>query len=396
VAARIWFVVPAAGESRRLGAPVPKQYLDIAGRTVIEHALDVLLKHAAIAGGIVVIASGDDQWPRLPASLRERVATTTGGAERCHSVLAGLRGLTAADEQDWVLVHDAARPCLAPEDLNRLLEACRDDPVGGLLAVPLADTLKRDDGSSRSAGTVAREGLWRAQTPQMFRRGVLTEALERAIAVGETPGDEAAAIESLGLRPLLLAGSPLNIKITHPTDLAFAAALLRDSTGGETVRIGSGFDVHAFGPGDHVVLGGVRMAHEAGLVAHSDGDVVLHALADALLGAIGAGDIGRHFPDDDPSWRGADSRDLLRRVAGMIAAAGYRVLNCDITVLAQAPRIGPHREAMQANIAADLGLAAGAVSVKATTTEGLGFVGRGEGIAAQASVLLSAAGVVNR
>ena len=158
------------------------------------------------------------------------------------------------------------------------------------------------------------------------------------------------------------------------------------------MRIGSGFDVHAFGPGDHVVLGGVRIAHTAGLVAHSDGDVVLHALADALLGAIAAGDIGQHFPDTDPAWHNADSRVLLRRVAGLVARSGYRLVNCDITVLAQAPRIGPHRDAMRANIATDLGVEADAVSVKATTTEGLGFVGRAEGIAAQASVLLGPTG----
>lgn len=156
------------------------------------------------------------------------------------------------------------------------------------------------------------------------------------------------------------------------------------------MRIGIGFDVHAFGPGDHVMLGGVRIPHAAGLRAHSDGDVVLHALADALLGAIGAGDIGQHFPDSDPAWRGADSRGLLRHVAGLVAQAGHRVGNCDVTVIAEAPRIGPHREAMRANIAADLGIPVAAVSVKATTTERLGFTGRGEGIAAQAAVLLEA------
>lgn len=157
------------------------------------------------------------------------------------------------------------------------------------------------------------------------------------------------------------------------------------------MRIGSGFDVHRFGPGDHVVLGGVRIAHSAGLVAHSDGDVVLHALADALLGAIAAGDIGQHFPDSDPAWRGADSRGLLRAVRELVGARGWRVVNCDVTVIAEAPRVGPHRDAMRANIAADLGVDPGAVSVKATTTEGLGFTGRGEGIAAQATVLLEPA-----
>ena len=221
-----WFVVPAAGASRRLGGPVPKQYQQLAGRCVIEHTLGVLLSHAALAGGAVALAADDEHWPTLPAALRHRVTTTIGGRERCHSVLAGLRALSSAAPEDWVLVHDAARPCLCQADLTRLLETCSGDAVGGLLAVPVADTLKLEDGLGRIAKTVPRERLWRAQTPQMFRHGLLMSALEQAIGDGETPGDEAAAIERLGLRPLLVEGSTLNIKITHPADLAFAADVL--------------------------------------------------------------------------------------------------------------------------------------------------------------------------
>jgi 2-C-methyl-D-erythritol 4-phosphate cytidylyltransferase len=226
VTPRIWFVVPAAGASRRLGGPVPKQYQPLAGRRVIEHTLEVLLSHAAIAGGVVALSADDAQWPNLPVALRDRVATTVGGRERCHSVLEGLRALSAAGPEDWVLVHDAARPCLDLADMTRLIDTCGGDAVGGLLALPVADTLKLEDGLGRVGKTVPRERLWRAQTPQMFRLGLLASALDQAIGDGELPGDEAAAIERLGLRPLLVEGSPLNIKITHPADLAFAAHVL--------------------------------------------------------------------------------------------------------------------------------------------------------------------------
>jgi 2-C-methyl-D-erythritol 4-phosphate cytidylyltransferase len=226
MAARIWFVVPAAGASRRLGRPVPKQYLELGDRRVLEHSLHLLLSHSSVTGGAVVLSSDDTEWPTLPAELRNRVATAVGGRERCHSVLSGLRALSSAAEDDWVLVHDAARPCLAAADLSRLIDACSGDAVGGLLALPLTDTLKLEGVAGRVGQTLPRERLWRAQTPQMFRRGQLTSALEQAIAAGETPGDEAAAVERLGLKPLLVEGSPLNIKITHPADLEFAASIL--------------------------------------------------------------------------------------------------------------------------------------------------------------------------
>lgn len=223
---RLWFVVPAAGASRRVGAATPKQYLDLLGRTVLEHSLRVLLSHAGVAGGVVALAAHDEGWSRLPAGLRSRVWTARGGEERCHSVLAGLAALAGAGDDDWVLVHDAARPCLAAADLERLVATCRDDAVGGLLAVPVADTVKRAGADGRVAETVRREGLWRAQTPQMFRLGLLRRALESAIGAGEAPADEATAVERLGLRPLLVEGSPFNIKITHPADLEFAARVL--------------------------------------------------------------------------------------------------------------------------------------------------------------------------
>jgi len=215
-----------------MASDVPKQYLRIAGRTILEHALAPLLARSDVAGGVVTLAADDQYWPGLPAGLRAQVAVAPGGVERCESVLSGLRALARASEGDWVLVHDAARPCLDAADLERLITECRLDAVGGLLAVPLADTLKRGDDDTRVLDTVPREGLWRAQTPQMFRHGRLVQALEAALAAGERPTDEAAAIERLGMRPRLVRGSSLNIKVTHAEDLAFAASVLESRAGG--------------------------------------------------------------------------------------------------------------------------------------------------------------------
>jgi 2-C-methyl-D-erythritol 4-phosphate cytidylyltransferase len=227
VSERIWFVIPAAGASTRFGGPVPKPYLRIAGRSLLEHAMRAMLRCPGLAGGVVVTTVGDRRWPRLPATLRRRVMTTTGGATRARSVLRGLQSLLAAAPEDWVLVHDAARPCLPPGDLAALVTASLRDEVGGLLALPITETVKLADTDDRSARSVPRDGLWRAQTPQMFRHGVLQRALSRALEEGIEPTDEAVAIERLGLRPLLVEGSALNIKITRPADLALASAALR-------------------------------------------------------------------------------------------------------------------------------------------------------------------------
>jgi 2-C-methyl-D-erythritol 2,4-cyclodiphosphate synthase len=226
-------------------------------------------------------------------------------------------------------------------------------------------------------------------TPQVFKYAALVEGLEEAARAGVTVTDEAQAMERLSVRPHLVQGSAFNIKVTHAEDLVAAAKILQ-STGVTAMRIGQGFDVHAFGAGNFVTLGGVRITHSHGLLAHSDGDVVIHALCDALLGALALGDIGEHFPDTDPRHRGADSRVFLREVAALVQNAGLTVINADITVLAEAPRIGAHRAAMAANLAADLGVSIDRINIKATTTERLGFIGRGEGLAAQAAVLLDA------
>jgi 2-C-methyl-D-erythritol 4-phosphate cytidylyltransferase len=227
VAARIWYVIAAAGRASRYGGPIPKPYLRIAGATLLEHCLRMLTSLPGVAGGAVVLATGDRRFERLPAAVRRRTVAVEGGDTRAASVLNGLQSLVTAAPEDWVLVHDAARPSVPSRDLRALVDACRPDPVGGLLAVPIADTLKQADDDGRSLRTLPRERLWRAQTPQMFRVGLLARALTEAMAAGYEPTDEASAIEKQGLRPRLVEGSPLNVKVTRPADLAFAEAAFR-------------------------------------------------------------------------------------------------------------------------------------------------------------------------
>jgi 2-C-methyl-D-erythritol 2,4-cyclodiphosphate synthase len=260
------------------------------------------------------------------------------------------------------------------------------DVAGAVLAAPIVDTVRRVLPSG--VETVDRTGLWRALTPQVFAFAPLRRALQDAARAGVAVTDEAQAMERIGVRAVLVSGSPFNIKLTRAEDLGVAAGILKMGESSH-MRVGQGMDVHAFGEGDHVVLGGVRIAHSQGVVAHSDGDVVIHALCDALLGAMGDGDIGQHFPDTDARYRGADSRVFLRVVAERMKAAGLHLVNADITVLAEAPRVAAHRSAMAANLAHDLGAPVQLINIKATTTERLGFIGRKEGLAAMASVLLA-------
>jgi 2-C-methyl-D-erythritol 4-phosphate cytidylyltransferase/2-C-methyl-D-erythritol 2,4-cyclodiphosphate synthase len=399
-ARRFWAVVPAAGRGERFDAAtaaeapgasrLPKQYAPLAGATVLECSLRPLLREARIERVVVVVAGDDARWRELaPASAK--LLTATGGASRQESVLAGLKALRdQASPEDWVLVHDAARPCLESADVAALIAALEAGASGAVLAAPVVDTVKRErDGTI--AETVDRSGLWRALTPQAFELSALERALEEAARANIAVTDEAQAMERKGVRAVLVQGSPFNIKVTRAADLAAAARILQGAENramSGKMRIGQGVDVHTFGAGDHVVLGGVRIAHDRGVIAHSDGDVVIHALCDALLGALGQGDIGRHFPDTDARYRGADSRLFLRTVAAMVNEAGFALVNADVTVLAEAPRIAAHRGAMAANLAADLGVAPELINIKATTTERMGFVGRGEGLAAQAAVLL--------
>ena len=400
-ARRVWAVVPAAGRGERFDSSaaaerVPKQYAALLGCTVLERSIAPLIAEPRIERVVVVVAAEDARWRALAPKIAgaERLMTAIGGASRQASVLGGLKALAGiAAPGDWVLVHDAARPCLDATDVAALIDALDASDCGAVLAAPVVDTMKRErDG--RVSETVDREGLWRALTPQVFALSELERALEEALESGHTVTDEAQAMERRGLRPRLVQGSPFNIKVTRAADLETAARILQGGRGftrSVKMRVGQGFDVHTFGDGDHVMLGGVRIAYGRGVVAHSDGDVVIHALCDAVLGALGEGDIGRHFPDTDPRYRGADSRVFLRSVAEMMRAAGLKLVNADVTVLAEAPRIAAHRGAMAANLAADLGASPRLINIKATTTERLGFIGRGEGLAAQAAVLLEEA-----
>jgi 2-C-methyl-D-erythritol 4-phosphate cytidylyltransferase / 2-C-methyl-D-erythritol 2,4-cyclodiphosphate synthase len=409
----MWAVIPAAGRGARFEstpAGGPKQYAPLLGRTVLEWSLAALRREPRVQGIVVVLAPDDTRWPGIAAAMADsKVHTTIGGASRQESVMNGLSALEGrAAAEDWILVHDAARPCLTSTDLTALIDAVEGEDLesgvgtvnGALLAAPIVDTVKRE-GDGIAVDTVDREGLWRALTPQVFGFAQLKAALDEVLRGGLPVTDEAQAMERRGLRARLVRGSPLNIKVTRAEDLSMAEAILRGRTenrGAENsdmpnagdMRIGQGFDVHAFGEGDHVMLAGVRIDYPRGVVAHSDGDVVIHALCDAVLGALGAGDIGQHFPDSDPRYRGANSRVFLREVTARMHAAGMTLVNADVTVLAEAPRVAKHRLAMAENLAADLGVPAERINIKATTTERLGFIGRGEGLAASAAVLLGA------
>ena len=364
-------LIMAAGRGSRLGADQPKQYLPLGGKPLLRHSFDRFNSHPRVDLVRCVIGPGD-----IPRDLDG--LTVTGGETRQESVLRGLESLEN-EAPDIVLIHDAARPFVDAATIDRVLTALAEAP-GAIPAVPVVDSL-RQAADGRVVGSVSREGLWRAQTPQGFRFAAILTAHRAAAGLGLT--DDAAVAERAGLEVRLVAGSEDNFKITTADDLARAERLLAGAA--DEVRVGSGFDVHRFGPGAGVTLCGVAVPHGAGLVGHSDADVGLHALTDAILGALGAGDIGHHFPPSDPRWRGQASELFLRHASGLVDARGGRIAHVDVTLLCEAPKIAPHRDAMRSRIAELLGLTLDRVSVKATTTERLGFLGRGEGIAAQAT-----------
>ena len=379
-------LILAAGRGTRARGSRPKQYVTIGGVPVLAHALRAFLAHPDIALVAVAIAREDEALYRAAVAglaSGKLISPICGGATRQASVGNGLRALSA-HRPDLVLIHDAARPFVTGDIIDRVLGALAQQP-GAIAALPLADTLKAADPAGRIAATVDRAGLWRAQTPQGFRFGDILAAHERARAAGlEEMTDDAAVAEWAGLPVALVLGSAANAKLTIPEDFAMAES----AAGGPDVRVGQGFDVHRLVAGDHVWLCGVRIAHTQALEGHSDADVALHALTDAMLGAIGAGDIGQHFPDSDPRWRGAASSIFVAEALRQVRARGGTIGNVDVTLLCEAPRIAPHRDAMRRRIAELLELEEARVSVKATTTEGLGFAGRREGIAALATAMV--------
>ena len=381
-------LVVAAGRGSRFGGVMPKQYVALAGVPVLRHSLCAFKRHPAIASVQAVIHPQDrDLYDQAAAGLGlpEPVA---GGATRQESVQRGLLALGPL-KPARVLIHDGARPLVGAAVIGRVIEAL-DTAPGAIAALPVVDTLKRAGPGGGIAATVARAGLWRAQTPQGFHYGQILAAHETAR--GRELTDDAAVAEHAGLSVALVEGAPENIKVTTQEDLMQAERWLSgaaDPTAAWETRVGQGFDVHRFGPGDHVMLCGVAIPHEAGLAGHSDADVGLHALTDAILGALGAGDIGQHFPPSDARWRGVDSGQFLRHAASLVADRGGRILHLDTTLICERPKVGPHRAAMAARVAELLGLQPARVSIKATTTEGLGFTGRREGIAAQAAATIS-------
>lgn len=381
-------IVAAGSGSRARGgkADPPKQYWPLAGATVLERTLGVFGGHPRI-GPIVTVIRDEDRalYDQVSAKLGDRLLEpVAGGATRQQSVRAGLEAIAPA-KPAHVLIHDGVRPFVTGDIIDRVLGALGSSEAA-LAALPLVDTLKRaEDG--RVIETVKREGLWRAQTPQAFRYDRICEAHEAASTAGKSDfTDDAQVAEWHGLEVAIVEGAPSNIKLTTAEDFAVAENMLLSGGGaGGEWRIGQGYDTHRFEPGDHMMLCGVRVPHTQTLKGHSDADVGLHAITDALLGAIGDGDIGTHFPPSDPKWRNAASDLFLKDAAERIRARGGKIANVDVTLICEAPKIGPHREAMRSAIAEILDLAPDRVGVKATTTEGLGYTGRSEGILAQAS-----------
>ncbi|OSZ70471.1 bifunctional 2-C-methyl-D-erythritol 4-phosphate cytidylyltransferase/2-C-methyl-D-erythritol 2,4-cyclodiphosphate synthase [Sphingomonas sp. IBVSS1] len=372
---RIGALIVAAGAGIRAGGGMPKQYRDVSGQPLLRHAVTGLLNHPGIANVTVVInPECRDLYETSVAGL-VLPPPVAGGATRQDSVRAGLEAL-AADPPDVVLVHDAARAFVPAAVIDALIAAFADPAVEGACpALPQVDSLRRG-ADGRFSGSVDRDNLWRVQTPQAFRFPAILAA-HRAAAPGQT--DEVAIALAAGLAVAITPGDERAFKVTEPHDFAKAEAMTVYSS-----RAASGFDVHRFGPGTHVWLCGVKIPHDAGLVGHSDADAGLHALTDALLGTIAAGDIGDHFPPSDERWRGAASDQFLAHAAQLVRERGGIIDHVDVTLICERPKIGPHREAMRARMAEILGLAIDRVSVKATTTEKLGFTGRQEGIAAQA------------
>ena len=376
-------IIVGAGRGHRFGGDMPKQYRMLGGEPVLRHALRAFADHPGVTRVVGVIHPDDRELFETAAHGLDIAGHTAGGAERQDSVRNGLdfaASLESGGGPDFVLIHDAARPFVSADVISGVLTALESAP-GAVPALAVADTLKRGvDGVV--ADTVDRTGLYRVQTPQGFRFDDILKA--HAAAKGKALTDDAAVAEAAGLSVALVSGDEANFKITTGDDLMRAETML---SAGET-RTGFGFDVHRFEPGDACRICGIDIPFDKRLKGHSDADVGLHALTDAILGAAGDGDIGQHFPPTDPQWRGAESHIFLAHAAEIVRAKGAQIVNADVTIICEAPKVGPHRGAMAARIAEILKIESDRVNVKATTTEKLGFTGRGEGIAAQAVATL--------
>lgn len=372
-------IIVGAGRGHRFGGPLPKQYRQLAGVPVVRHALRAFVDHPAVSQVVAVIHPDDQDLFEQAAAGLSIAGHTPGGAERQDSVRLGLEfaaRLSGDSTLEFVLIHDAARPFVSERLISEAIAALKSAP-GAVPALAVADTLKRGAGEMVQE-TVDRSGLYRVQTPQAFRFDDIMAA--HAAVKGQTLTDDAAVAEAAGLAVALVPGDDNNFKITTEADLMRAEHIL---AAGET-RTGFGFDVHRFEAGDAVRLCGVDIPFDQKLKGHSDADVGLHALTDAILGAVGEGDIGQHFPPTEAKWKGAESHIFLAHAGDLVRNKNAAIVNVDVTIICEAPKVGPHRQAMTARIAEILNIDAGRVNVKATTTERLGFTGRGEGIAAQA------------
>jgi len=379
-------VVVAAGRGHRAGGEKPKQYWSMAGEAVIRPALRTFLAHPQVNAVQPVIHRDDNELFRAAtAGLTGLLPPVCGGATRQASVRAGLEALATA-APDIVLIHDAARPFLTGALISRAIVAATEH-AATVPAIPIADTVKMIDAHDVVTATLDRNLLRTVQTPQAFAFGLILESHRRAAANGrEDFPDDAALAEWAGHRVTVFAGEAANLKLTTNDDLARAEALRIAAFA--DVRTANGFDVHAFADGDHVMLGGIRIPHSRGVSGHSDADVALHALVDAILGALAEGDIGVHFPPSDPQWQGASSDRFLAFACERVRARAGMIAHLDVTVVCEAPRITPHRDAMRARIASIAGIAVDRVAIKATTSEKLGFTGRGEGIVAMATATI--------
>jgi 2-C-methyl-D-erythritol 4-phosphate cytidylyltransferase/2-C-methyl-D-erythritol 2,4-cyclodiphosphate synthase len=378
-------VIAAGGRSARFGGSVPKQLLSLGGRPILQRSVDAFLSSERITD--IVVAVTPELAAKPPFYLASRlkgIEIVEGGDRRQDSVTRAFGRVS--DAADVVVIHDAARPLVSADLIARVVDSALQNGAA-IAALPATDTVKRGSTDGVVVGTLPRHDIYLAQTPQAFRVGVLREALAIGNAAVEAT-DEATLAERAGHPVRLVTGDPRNLKITTVEDLAMAERLL---SGPSALRIGNGYDLHRLVAGRPLILGGVTIPFEKGLKGHSDADAVCHAVTDAILGAAGAGDIGRHFPDTDSTWEAADSLDLLARAVGIVNAAGYAVMNVDVVVIAQRPKLAPHVDAMRGKLAAAMGIAAGQVSVKGKTNEGVGSIGAGESIAVHAVALIAQA-----
>ena len=375
---RVYALIVAAGRGERAGGEVPKQYRQVAGKTVLRRSIDSFFYHPAVEAVCVVVHKDDRKLYEAATSGIRILAPVTGGGSRQASAFNGLRALSEieAPAPDIVLIHDAARCFVSQAVISLVIEGVQAGGEGAIPALPLSDSIKR--GTTHAEESVDRSDMWRAQTPQGFPFEAILKAHEAA--AGRSLSDDAAVAEAAGLAVRIVKGDEANIKLTQPEDFLLAGQRLATSD----VRTGFGFDVHRFEDGEGVILCGVTIPCEKKLKGHSDADVAMHALTDALLGATGGGDIGDHFPPSDPEWKEAPSEIFLKFASERVRAMNGKISNVDLTIICEQPRIGPYRTQMEARLAEILSLGTDRINVKATTSERLGFTGREEGIAAQA------------